>query len=55
MLHTLSNTSLFPLPQLLLPLTTDKGEEVPGQDAALFKQARPRRAGPGVTQPWKWL
>lgn len=35
----------LPLPQLPLPLTTEKGKKVPDQDAALLKQGRVSRAG----------
>lgn len=60
MLHTLSNTFLFPQPQLLLPLTKDKRGKALDQGATLLNEAPLKSTGhhqeAGVlNQPWKLL
>lgn len=49
MLHTLSNTFLFPPAQLLLPLTEDKAGKVLDQDATLFNWAQLKLARAGCS------
>lgn len=45
MLHTLSNTFLSPQPQLLLPLTKDKGGKALDQGATLLNEAPLKSTG----------
>lgn len=60
MLHTLSNTFLFPQPQLLLPPTKDKEGKVLHQGVPALSWARPRWQGTARTageshRPWRLL
>lgn len=45
MLHTLSNTFLFPQPQLLLPLTKDKRGKALDQGSTLLNEAPLKSTG----------